>query len=312
MTDAIRLIGDIGGTNARFALAQGGRYEALGTLKVAEFPSLEAAIAAYLLDVPGDRHPSEGALAVAGPVTGDVFAMTNHQWQFSRSELATHFGMRQLLLVNDFTATALALPWLGERDLRRIGGGEPRPAAPLALLGPGTGLGVSGLIPTEHGFVPLQGEGGHVTLAAVTPREVAVLEVMRARFDHLSAERALSGPGLVNLYQAVCALEGVGPVHDDPSAIQHGADTDPACAEAVALFCALLGNVAGNLVLTLGAWGGLYIAGGIVPRLVETLVRSDFRERFLSKGRLRTLLEQVPTWVITHPNPALLGLARVP
>jgi glucokinase len=312
MTGPIRLVGDIGGTNARFALAQDGAYASLANLHVADYTSLEAAITAYLSGVPKEGRPTEGALAVAGPVTGDVFSMTNSGWRFSRTDLAARFGLGRLELINDFTAAALSLPWLGSGDVVKLGGGAGLKGTSLAVLGPGTGLGVSGLLPLGDRFVPLQGEGGHATLPAVTPREVAVVATMRSHFDHVSAERAVCGPGLVNLYRALCELEGRVPALREPAEVLAAASTDALCNEAADLFCGFLGMVAGNLTLTLGAWGGLYIAGGIAPRMVDRLQRSDFRERMVAKGRFRTMLEEVPVMVITHPDPALVGLARLP
>jgi glucokinase len=181
------------------------------------------------------------------------------------------------------------------------------------VLGPGSGLGVSGLIPAGAGWIPLAGEGGHATVAPATDRESAVLDRMRRHFDHVSAERVLSGPGLVNLYNTLAALDGVpsrGYMAAQITDPEIGA-ADPVCAEATSLFCAMLGTIAGNLALTLGARGGIYIGGGIVPRLGQRFVRSPFRARFEAKGRFSEYLAVIPTWVVTHPLPAFLGCAAV-
>jgi glucokinase len=216
-----------------------------------------------------------------------------------------------LRVINDFAANALAIPLLAETDRLKIGPGAPVADTPIGVLGPGTGLGVSALIPTPSGFAPVQGEGGHVTMAPADAQESAILDLVRRRYDHVSAERFLSGPGLVNLYGAVCQLKAApaGPL--TPAQITDP-DTDDANARAATqLFCAMLGTVAGNLALTLGARGGVFIAGGIVPRLGARFAESAFRERFEAKGRLRAYLSAIPTYVISRPLPALLGAATL-
>ena len=237
--------------------------------------------------------------------------MTNHPWSFSVRVLRDRLGFERLVVINDFTAVAMAVPLLAETDRLPVGGGAPVARQPIAVLGPGSGLGVSGLVPAGSEWIPLSGEGGHVTMAAVSERENAVLDLMRARFDHVSAERCISGPGLVNLYNGLAALDGV-----PAASYTRGADhrprdwpQDPLCHEATAMFCAMLGTVAGNLALTLGAQGGVYIAGGIVPRLGSRFAESAFRARFEDKGRLRPYLAAIPTYVITHRLPAFLGCA---
>jgi len=310
-----RLLGDIGGTNARFAWqAQAGAPIAdVTALSTDEHRTLAMAMRHYLAM---HRHPAPRACAIgiATPITGDRVQMTNHPWHFSIAELQRELGLERLVVVNDFTALALSLPALGGDDLHQVGGGEPVAGAPLAVLGAGTGLGVSGLFPApEGGWVPITGEGGHVSLAPVDAREQAVLQRLIARFGHASAERALSGPGLVNLYDAVCGLAGQTPQALDAAGVMAGArgGRDPACAEALELFFAFLGSVAGNLALTLGARGGVYIGGGIVPRLLPELERSSFRERFEAKGRFRDYLRAMPVWVIrSEVSPALAGAAR--
>jgi glucokinase len=208
---------------------------------------------------------------------------------------------------------ALALPHLSPEERQPIGGGTAVAGAPIGVLGPGSGLGVSGLVPTAAGWIPLAGEGGHATMAPASDRESAVLGRMRQHFDHVSAERVLSGPGLINLYNTLAALDGVSSRGYTAAQItdpETGA-ADPLCAEATSLFCAMLGTIAGNLALTLGARGGIYIGGGIVPRLGQRFAQSPFRERFEAKGRFSPYLAAIPTWVVTHPLPAFLGCAAV-
>ncbi|CAO3418085.1 glucokinase [Azospirillum endophyticum] len=312
------LVADIGGTNARFGLIDGRTVRDTRVLRCADYASIEDAAAAYLaavgLAAAGTAgRPRRGAFAVAGPVTGDHIAMTNLVWQFSVGRVRDALGLEGLVVINDFTAVALSVPRLTDEDRRQIGDGVPQPGAVVGVLGPGSGLGVSGLVPGVNGrWTALSGEGGHVTMAPTSDRESAVLGQLRKSFEHVSAERVLSGPGLVNLYGALSILDGREPADLTPAQV---ADTalsggDPRCVEAVEMFCAMLGTVAGNLALTLGARGGVYIAGGIVPKLGTLFINSRFRDRFMEKGRMRDFLDPVPTYVVTHELPAFLGLAE--
>jgi glucokinase len=311
-----RLVGDVGGTNARFAwiAAPGAPITDIDTLPASGYPSLLDAMRAYLA-----RHheaaPRWCAIGIANPIVGDHVQMTNHHWSFSISQMQRDLGLERFLLINDFTALALALPVLSPDDLRPVGTGQPVAGAPLGLLGPGTGLGVSGLLPAGagHRAIPLGGEGGHVTLAATNEREEAVIASLRRRFGHASAERAVSGQGIENLYRALCELAGEAPQDWDAAEVTRRATTggDARCAEVLDLFFAFLGTVAGNLALTLGARGGVYIGGGIVPRLGDAIQRSRFRENFESKGRLGVFVRPIPTWVVdAKMSPALTGAAR--
>ena len=310
-----RLLGDIGGTNARFAWQDHPHAPVsdIATYPCAEHDSLLQAIRRYLADS-GHAVPPLCAIGIANPVTGDHVQMTNHHWSFSISGLQRELGLQRLVVVNDFTALALSLPSLSAADLRPIGGGTAVVGAAMAVLGPGTGLGVSGLLPVGPGrFAPINGEGGHVTLAAGDDRDAAVLQRLRHRFGHASAERAVSGPGLVNLYDAVCELAGRAPQRLDPAELitRARSATDPDCATALELFCGFLGSVAGNLALTLGARGGVYLGGGIAPRVVAELESSAFRQRFEGKGRFRDYLAQIPTHVIASDvSPAFIGASR--
>jgi glucokinase len=299
------LIGDIGGTNARFALVEDGQVGRTRVYHCRDFPAFEEALAAYL-SAEG-AAPEEAAIAVACPVMGDEIVFTNSPWSFGTAALAERFRLRRLRVLNDFEANALAVPRLGQRELVQVGGGEAVAGVPAAILGPGSGLGVAGLIHGSDGWVALPGEGGHATMPAVDEREAAVLAKLRARFGHISAERVLSGPGLVNLYQAIAELEGAAPGTGVPAEIVEA--RDEVSLEAVDMFCAMLGTLAGNVALTLGARGGVYIAGGIVPKLGNRFIRSGFRDRFVAKGRFRDYLSRIPTFVVMHPVPAFVGLA---
>ncbi len=310
-----RLLGDIGGTHARFAWqtqADAAPTE-VATYLCADYETPLAAIRHYLGEH-GHGRARWCAIGIANPITGDHVQMTNHHWSFSISALQNDLALERLAVINDFTALALSLPVLPAADLRQIGHGSAAPDMPLAVIGPGTGLGVSGLVPAPGGVqVPINGEGGHVSLAPGTDQEAAVILHLRQRFGHASAERALSGPGLVNLYEAACSLTAAPARTLRPSeVIAHAKDgSDPNCSTALALFCSLLGRTAGNLALTLGARGGVYIGGGIVPRIIPELEASSFRQSFESKGRFAGYLAAIPTFVIdSATSPALLGASR--
>lgn len=310
--DGPALVGDIGGTNARFALlAPDGSVGEIRILRCADHPGLDAAAEAYLAAVAPPVRPRRAAIAVAGPVSGDWFELTNHGWRFSVRAVAERLGLERLDLVNDFSAVALALPHLGPDDRRQIGPGTAQAGRPIAVLGPGSGLGVGGVVPAGTDWVALATEGGHVTMAAADDREAAVLAALRHRFGHVSAERVVSGMGLPNLHRALAAVDGAEAPDRDAAAISEAAlaGTDPRSVEALTMFCAMLGTVAGNLALSLGAQGGVFVAGGIVPRLGDWFDRSPFRDRFEAKGRMRAYLAPIPTHVVTHPLPAFVGLA---
>ncbi|MGQ9370720.1 glucokinase [Azospirillum sp. ST 5-10] len=310
------LVADIGGTNARFGLMDGNTVRHSRVLSCADHPSPAAAAEAYLDAVgaaSGAARPRSAAFCIAGPVTGDRVALTNLPWAFSVAAVRAGLGLERLEVINDFTAVALSVRRLGPADRLQVGEGAPEAGAVVGVLGPGSGLGVSGLVPAAGGaWTALSGEGGHVTMAPVGDREGAVLAQLRKRFDHVSAERVLSGPGIVNLYEALSLLDGREPPPLTPAEVTAAAldGSNAHCVEAVEMFCAMLGTVAGNLALTLGARGGVFIAGGIVPRLGSFFVHSRFRKRFAAKGRMHDFLEPIPTYVVTHPLPAFLGLAE--
>lgn len=310
------LIADIGGTRARFALVEAdGAIGHVEVLKCRDHATLADAVAAYLdtHDHEHRRNPRRAALAVACPVTGDVVAMTNHVWTFSIKETRTRLGFETLTVINDFGAVARAVPHLDPAtELLQVGGGAAVAGTPKAVLGPGTGLGVSGLVPTGDEWAVIEGEGGHGTMAAVNDRESAVLAELREMFGHVSAERVLSGPGLVNLHAALCRLAGEEQESGlEPRDIAERGLADPAsrCCEALDLACGLLGTFAASLALTLGARGGVYIGGGIVRRYPEAFAASKFRTRFESRGRFSDYLANIPTYVILHEFPAFPGLA---
>jgi len=309
------LIADIGGTNARFAVARDGEIAGNVTvLACQDHNNLAAAANTFLNSLnPADR-PKYGIIAVAAPVTEGTVQLTNLNWQFSKDQLCEDLKLDGLDIVNDFTAIAWAVPRLQACDRRQVGGGTPRTDAPIVVIGPGTGLGVSALVPALDGWVVLPTEGGHVTMAGSTVMEDKVLDVLRHKFGHVSAERVLSGPGLVNIYEALVKLENQSPKPIGPQQVSANALADPASHEALALrmFFDFLGTAASNAALSLDAHGGVYVAGGVVGNLGDAFAASGFRRRFEAKGRFESYVADIPTFAITHPFAALAGLAAGP
>ncbi len=317
-TDGPRLLADIGGTNARFALERGpGQIDLVDVLLCDTYPTLGAALRAYLASA-NVRAAQLGpirhaAIAIANPVDGDHVAMTNHHWEFSIEALRQECGFATLLVVNDFTALARALPHLNAQQRVQVGGGAVRGDSPLGLVGAGTGLGVSGLIPCKGSWHALSSEGGHATFSPANPLEAAILAYAWTEFDHVSAERFLSGDGIELIHRALCHIDGVATEALGAPEISRRALAGECalCGRVIDTFCAMLGTVAGNLAITLGAQGGIYIGGGIVPRLGERFASSAFRARFEQKGRFAGYLAQVPTFVITADYPAFVGVSAM-
>lgn len=294
-----RLLGDVGGSHHRFGWIASPGAPISRVVSHPGVGGLAAQIRRYLSAqrLPG---PASAAIGIAAPVFGDVVTMTNGDAHFSIGELKGDLGVETLLVINDFAALAHALPSLRDGETRPVGGGAAAAGGAMALIGPGTGLGISGLLAVPGGHVPVVGEGGHTTLAASDEREHEVLAVLRTRFGHVSSERILSGPGIANLHAALCQLSGAACEALEPAQITQRAldGSDDCCREAVDLFFAFLGTVAGDVALTLGARGGVYIGGGVVARLGTAIDRSRFRERFEAKGRYRHFLAGIATRVI--------------
>lgn len=307
------LIADIGATHSRCALLDHeGAILASETFNNSEFDGIEALLQAYLARRRGSDRPSRAALALAAPILEDHVEMTNLEWSFSQISLQVGLGVRRLLVLNDFEAMAWSLLDLDPEHLSQIGRGEVHERGARAVLGPGSGLGVSGLVPHPEGWAAISGEGGHVTLAATTSDESEVIEILKERYGHCSAERVLSGPGLVNLYHALSEIAGRGMPKVEPDDVTSLAlKGEPLAASTMDMFFRLLGTVAGDLAVTLGARGGVYITGGIVPRVVNLLAASEFRSRFEAKGRYRAYMSGIATIVVTEPVPAFRGLRRV-
>lgn len=318
--EPLRLLADIGGTNARFAVQRAGKpARKLRRYRCADFPDIGTAIRTYYRDTGITSDPPRvAAMAIAAPVTGDRIRMTNHPWKFSIRAIRRALDFDTLIMVNDFLAIAESIPFLKTRDRRKIGGHPNAHRAPMGVIGPGTGLGIGALIPDDdgpddaHRWHAIATEGGHATAAATTEREFAVIRRIQRHYTHVSDERCLSGQGLVNLHRALAEIEGVAVPDLEPPAITRRAKRgDPLAREAVAMFCAMLGSTAGDLALTFGALGGIYIAGGIVPKLGPLFDTSVFCRHFVAKGRYRDYLSPIPIYVIKHPLPALIGLAAL-
>ncbi|MBJ3815159.1 glucokinase [Shimwellia pseudoproteus] len=303
------LVGDVGGTNTRLALCdlENGVISRAQTYSGLDYPSLEAAVKTYLAEQ--QVTVSEGCIAIACPITGDWVAMTNHSWAFSIAEMKQNLGFSHLDIINDFTAVSMAIPVLNADDLIQFGGQAPQENKPIAVYGAGTGLGVSHLVHVDKRWINLPGEGGHVDFAPNSEEEALILDVLRGELGHVSAERVLSGPGLVNLYRAIVKADGRQPDNLQPKDITRRAldDSDIDCRRALSLFCVLMGRFGGNLALNLGTFGGVYIAGGIVPRFMEFFKASGFRGAFEDKGRFKAYVQDIPVFLITHDKPGLLG-----
>ena len=314
MTSRSLLVGDIGGTNARFALANPDKpgFDTVKTYKCADYVSANLAIARYLEETSAS-NPAAICIAAAGPIVGNSVQFTNNNWQISANDLRAEFQVEQVQLLNDFEAIAYAIPWLEEGDLRSVG----LPAAAdistgdfsVGIIGPGTGLGAAGLRKRGDSVFPIVGEGGHVGFAPETQLQVRLHDVLRTRFDRVSDERLVSGPGIENIFSALNTIDGrQSPVLDAAGIFaEAAASSKSTAAQAVQVFYEVLGQVAGNLALSMGGFDGIYIGGGIVQRNPDLMANSRFRNGFEMKGRYRPLLEKTPTSIILHQNPGLLG-----
>lgn len=311
MNDNYALIADIGATNARFALADQEGFHDPIVLQCEDYPGFADAARDYLSQVKAPGKPVAGSFAIAGPVEGDDINVTNNPWAFNIPQLKTDLDLAQMQVVNDFVAVALSVPNLKDEDYTQLGPGAPVDKKPIGILGAGTGLGVASLIWCGDRYVPVAGEGGHVTMSARTQREFDLFNTLHYKYRHVSAERVCSGKGLANLYNAIIMVDK----RDDlpertPEEISKAAldKSCPVCVEALDLMMGVLGTAAGNLALTIGAHGGIYIAGGIPAKLGDYFFNSRFREEFARKGRFESYLAAIPTYVITNPYTAFIGL----
>ncbi|WP_392559988.1 glucokinase [Orbus mooreae] len=303
------LVADIGGTNARFALydSESKTLSNIEKFTITAETVLPQLISDYLKQ--SSLKVQRACLAIACPITGDKVVMTNNHIQFSRSELQSALNLKQLEVINDFTAVAMSVPALQSDDIEQIGGQQPNTDYPIAIYGAGTGLGVAHLVETGSQWLSFSGEGGHVELPMINQYEDQVLEQLRIKFGRVSAERFLSGSGLTNIYEALTVIHNqkiqeISAKEIVENALQGDCDL---CVETLTLFCTFMGRFGGNLALTLNTQGGVYIAGGIVPRFIDFFKKSPFRQNFDNKGRMSSLLTTIPVYVIVHPDPGLLG-----
>ncbi|SET50533.1 glucokinase [Thalassotalea agarivorans] len=300
------VVADIGGTNIRIGISTGsGIVTRIEKKKCAEYPSLQAVLAEYIEEKGLTEKRINMCLAIACPVENDLVVMTNLPWQFSKTELKQELNLRKLFVINDYTAIAFSVPLLNSKQKVQIGEGTSVPNKPISICGPGTGLGVAHIQPQFGHWHHIACEGGHTDFAPVDETEINILSFLLKKYEHVSYEQLLSGLGLEQIYQAIH------PDNAQRSASEITASAlakdDEVAEETLAQFCRTLGSFAGNLALTVGSFGGVYIAGGIAPRFVEYIESSDFRQRFEAKGRLSSFNQNIPTYVITESQPGLIG-----
>ncbi|MBL6615215.1 MAG: glucokinase [Reyranella sp.] len=303
------LLADIGGTKARFAVFRESQLGCIETLATRDYPHAIDAIRLFL----GRHHNNDidrAVIAAAGPVKDGRCKLTNASWILDSSQIAQDRGLRMVKVVNDLEALAMAVPHFVPSDVAAIGGGHEVASEPVAVIAPGTGLGMACFVPGSERVIA--SEGGHATLASTTDDEAEIIQLLRRRYGHVSAERVLSGGGLVNLHDALASPQTLPPIPSSEEIVRSAIDGRSETARrALDMFCAFLGSVAGNAALTFGAGGGVLIAGGIAPRIVDYLRRSAFRQRFEGKGRLQSYLAHVPTRIVTRPEPTFLGLVAL-
>jgi glucokinase len=303
------LLADIGGTKARFAVFRDSRLGPVETLATRDYPNANDALRVFF----GRHHNDDidrAVIAAAGPVKDGRCNLTNASWVLDSSQIAQDLGLRMVKVVNDLEALAAAVPRFVSADVAAIGGGQEVASEPVAVIAPGTGLGMACFVPGSERVIA--SEGGHATLASTTDDEAAVIQFLHRRYSHVSAERVLSGGGLVNLHDALASPQTVPPIASSEEIVRSAMEGHSETARrALDMFCAFLGSVAGSVALTFGARGGVLIAGGIAPRIVEYLRRSPFRDRFEGKGRMRSYLAHIPTRIVIRPEPTFLGLAAL-
>jgi len=312
------LVADIGGTNARFSAMVDGQLESQFQYlhSVDEYPKFEDLICILLQEIATEtgwhNPPNRVCFAVACPADTEIIAFTNSHWTFTKTSLKKDLGCTHLSIINDFEAVAHGITELSDTNLVQVGGLEPVAHKAKGILGAGTGLGVAGLVPLDDGYLVLDTEGGHADYSPINDLQSAVVNCLRARFGRVSLERLLSGKGLLNIYSALCSIEGVPMVFSTPAEITAAAlnNADFKALQTLNMFCEGIGAAAGNLALTFGAKGGIYIAGGVIPRFQEFFINSGFREKFEDKGRFVSYLKPIPVYIVVHENLGLLGTAK--
>ena len=306
------LVADIGGTNARFAISDSaGTLHELRVLHAANFPKIEDAVATYLAELKRPR-PTQACFAVACPAKGQEIKLTNSSWRFVKAELRQAFRFERFVVINDFEALAASVPSLSGAQLAELRPGTPDPTSVSLVIGPGTGLGVGAYVPAgRNAWAVISGEGGHVGLAPNTDQEIRLWQRMREKYGRVSAERVLNGAGLVNIYRFMANEAGqeAGEI-DAPEISRRALAGEKVAVDAVLMFFDMLGSVTGDLALAFGSRGGVYIGGGMTPKLLDFARRSRFIERFLDKGRVAAILQTMPISVILEERAALYGVRR--
>jgi len=306
------LIGDIGGTNARFSIVLDANSEASEPIivKTADFDTIGDAIQSAVLDHTS-LHPNSAVLAVAGPVESDEIPLTNCPWVVKPKQMLANLGLGDIVVLNDFEAQALAVVALGDEHMEKIGGGAPEPNAGRVVLGPGTGLGVAGLVHALKRWIPIPGEGGHMDIGPRSPRDFEVFPHIEPIEARISGEQILCGRGLVNVYRAVAKADGKPSPLSQPADISAAAldKTDPVAEEALSIFATCLGRTAGDLALVFMSRGGVFLTGGIAPKILPALKAGNFRAAFEDKAPHSALMRTIPVYVVTQPLAALAGLA---
>lgn len=305
-----RFVADVGGTNIRIARTEGGKLLDIEKYLCKDFSDISDALGLYFQTYPQYAFTA-GCIGIACPVNGDDVRMTNHFWRFSIEATRQKLGLTELFVINDYTAVSMSLPVLDDTQKVQIGGDKPKANTPLAVFGPGTGLGVGHLVPVTEGWKALPGEGGHVDFAPIDDVDLHIWQFLRRHFSHVSAEQLISGPGILQIYQALSDYHGKPVSCRSPAEVTERAlnGEDEVCVATLNQFCKVMGSFAGNLALTLGTFGGVYIAGGIAQRFIEFIQQSELRARFEDKGRFASYVRPIPIYLITEPDHGLLGAA---
>ncbi len=306
----VNIIADIGGTNMRVAVSEAnGQFSQIKVYQCAQYSGLDEILTNFIETTGIEGATINACLAIACPVENDLITMTNLPWEFSKSALKATLGLNKLLMINDYTAIAHAVPYLSDEQKVQIGSGEAVANKPISICGPGTGLGVANVVPVQGQWLSLSGEGGHADFAPIDAKDQLIFADLLTKYEHVSYEQLLSGLGIEQIYHALAKAAGNDNVELKAEQIGEKAlaNSCEICTQALLQFCKILGSFAGNLALTLGSFGGVYIAGGIVPRFIEFFKNSEFRSRFEAKGRLSGFNSTIPTYVITESQPGLLG-----
>ena len=318
MTIEWNLVADIGGTNARFSAILSGDLESCYQFhhSVEEHPEFAELVKDLLVEIAQatgwNNPPANACFAVACPADVEEIAFTNSHWHFTKAQLKQLLRCQNLFVINDFEAVAHGITELNDNDLVQVGGDKPIATKPIGILGAGTGLGVAGLVPTLSGYQVLDSEGGHADYPPTTDRMAAVVDVLREEYGRVSLERLLSGKGIFNIYRSLCKINNIERAYETPAEVAAAAQSgsDELALQSLNMFCSGMGSAAGNLALTYGAKGGIYIAGGVVPRFIDFFIKSDFRHKFEEKGRFVSYLKPIPIFIVVRENLGLLGAAK--